>query len=807
MCIILGCILYLFSVNRKIVIMRKYLFILAMIGAVAQYISAQSRSIIFEQSRSWAKAVKKAKTEKKLIFVDCYASWSGPCKRLATQVFTQDKVADFFNEHFVNVQFDMEKDPDGKARLQPWGVASFPTLMFIDPATEQPVGKLVGAGDADWLIEGAKSVLDPSKRIDALAERYNKGERSEAFILDFIKALNQAGMTAQVQQVVKEWLESLPIDRLATKEIWPIIMQFENDPLSKTLLAVKEHMERFYAIPSENQRAMVDAKLAGAMVQTAMEFSTSPNLAAYNQARYNAFVDYLAQMPDSPGKAAASVWLNTSLLSRQGNWKQMLAVMRAVKEENILPEQIYGQYFVFFMKSLTQMKEKEAAVTEGSKWLDELIAGEKAETPDAYRMRASLYAAKATLWQEVGKNSEVKKAQKEMEKYVELLKKTAAEPAQGNPLQGNPTLQAGIPAGGKAVLNYEERVGVPVVKVMINGHTYSFLFDTCAGYTCVSDKLVNTEKLAYQQTGNTVIGMQGTLNMAVVPELTMGGLTLKNQVAAVMSEQNPAFQTLGIDGIIGAPIINNYVVIIDSRSKMITLSGETDATIVRWDTLSLHGSDPLLAIKVQGKDELYDVPALFDTGNGTGAIALPSAQGFEEWAKAGVIGHVEKGEGFNAVMIGGISKTTDKLYRGSLTGFHIGDGAFKEMSIMTGGMDYLLMPFKISDLGKMTLDYPRKRFNFTAYPGANVWAGDRRPVLTGVVDGVLKVAAVWGDEAAKSLKVGDTIAAIGDKTLENLPTNAPNIDVLIGQSGAATVKVKDAKGKEKELPVGMFLVR
>lgn len=35
------------------------------------------------------------KKEKKLIFVDCYTSWCGPCKMLAKNVFTQDKVADF----------------------------------------------------------------------------------------------------------------------------------------------------------------------------------------------------------------------------------------------------------------------------------------------------------------------------------------------------------------------------------------------------------------------------------------------------------------------------------------------------------------------------------------------------------------------------------------------------------------------------------------------------------------------------------------------------------------------------------------
>lgn len=784
--------------------MRKYIWIWIVMCAVSLHMLAQTRSITFEQTRSWSKIVKKAKAEQKLIFVDCYASWCGPCKKLATEVFTQDKVADFFNEHFINAQFDMEKDADGKAHLQQWGISSFPTLMFIDPATEQPVGKLVGAGEADWLIDGAQTALDPSKRIDTLAARYNAGERDEAFLLTFIKALGQAGMIAQVQQVGKEWLSTLPIEKLATPQMWKLVMQFENDPLSKTLLTVRDSISRFYAIPLENQRVMVDSKLASAMVQTAMEFATSPNLAAYNQERYNQFVDYLAQMPDSPGKTAASVWLNTSLLSRQNNWKQMLEVMRAVDKEKILPDQIYGQYFVFFLKSLTQMKDKENAVAEGVKWLDELIAGASGSRVEDYKTRASMYAAKASLWQAVEKSGEMKKAQKEMEKYVELMKKVSAvEPIA---VASNPAAsQAGSSVAGETILNYDDSQGVPIVKVVINGHTYSFLFDTCAGVSCVSDKLVNVEKLAYQQTGNTLQGMEGALTMAAIPELSLGEWVVRQKTAAVMSEHNQIFRTLKVDGIIGATIINDYVLTIDSRSKTITLARQADASITQWNTLKLWQTDPLISIKVRGKEEVYDVPALFDTGNGTGTIALPSAKGFEEWVTAGIISDVVKGEGFNAMMIGGVVKTTEQLYRGKMAEFHIGDGIFKGLPMMTGGVDYLLLPFKITDLGKITLDYANQRFSFTAYPATKVWEGDRRPVMTGADNGELKIAALWGDEARKELAIGSVITAVGDKPLENVPFEVPNIDVLVKQSGATAVTVKDAEGKTKQVAAEVFL--
>ena len=57
---------------------------------------------------TWEEALEKAKKEDKLIFVDAYTTWCGPCKRMSKQVFPQDAVGEFYNKNFVSMKIDME---------------------------------------------------------------------------------------------------------------------------------------------------------------------------------------------------------------------------------------------------------------------------------------------------------------------------------------------------------------------------------------------------------------------------------------------------------------------------------------------------------------------------------------------------------------------------------------------------------------------------------------------------------------------------------------------------------------------------
>jgi len=91
--------------------MKRFLFIFSL--AILSVGHAKAQGIVFHDNTPWADIVKMAEEQDKLIFIDCYTTWCGPCKVLAREVFPQQKVGDFFNPNFICVKYDMEKG-DGK---------------------------------------------------------------------------------------------------------------------------------------------------------------------------------------------------------------------------------------------------------------------------------------------------------------------------------------------------------------------------------------------------------------------------------------------------------------------------------------------------------------------------------------------------------------------------------------------------------------------------------------------------------------------------------------------------------------------
>jgi thioredoxin 1 len=82
-------------------------------------------------SDNWATVLSKAKTENKLIFLDVYATWCGPCKRLKKYTFNDIAVGEVFNKKYINVSFDAEAG-EGIAIANKYEVDEYPTILFIN---------------------------------------------------------------------------------------------------------------------------------------------------------------------------------------------------------------------------------------------------------------------------------------------------------------------------------------------------------------------------------------------------------------------------------------------------------------------------------------------------------------------------------------------------------------------------------------------------------------------------------------------------------------------------------------------------
>jgi len=94
-------------------------------GQYSSSSSVQFRHNIFTE------ALQIAKAENKHVFIDTYAKWCIPCKKM-DQVFHNPEVASYFNAHFVNVKVDMDqKSIADQVRLK-YDVFFLPTLLMLD---------------------------------------------------------------------------------------------------------------------------------------------------------------------------------------------------------------------------------------------------------------------------------------------------------------------------------------------------------------------------------------------------------------------------------------------------------------------------------------------------------------------------------------------------------------------------------------------------------------------------------------------------------------------------------------------------
>lgn len=172
-------------------------------AASALSMSAQGIEFMPHEARL-QEAIDKAKKEGKMVFLDCYTSWCGPCKMMANKIFPTQEVGDFMNPKFVSIKIDMEKGegPEIAERLQ---INAYPTfVIFNNDGTE--AARFVGGGDAQGFIQRVNDNIGDNGPA-AMEARFKAGDRDRQFMLDYLEYLGKVYRTQQANVVAEAILE------------------------------------------------------------------------------------------------------------------------------------------------------------------------------------------------------------------------------------------------------------------------------------------------------------------------------------------------------------------------------------------------------------------------------------------------------------------------------------------------------------------------------------------------------------------------------------------------------------------------
>lgn len=228
--------------------------ILLILSSSIKRLNAQS--IDFVQDKNWNEIVAQAKLENKLIFVDVFTDWCGPCLMMEETVFPVQEVRTFYNTTFVNFRIDAEKG-EGIAFRTKYAVNSYPTYLFINPETQEIVHRSSSRQAPDIFIFTGKSALSPALQSINLGKKYTSGDRDPLFLRNYAAYLASCYQTEKLNEIVDEWFSAPAVDYTSELSM-EFLDKYINGADHKAFANLVENRDRFNTIYGKER---VDRKL------------------------------------------------------------------------------------------------------------------------------------------------------------------------------------------------------------------------------------------------------------------------------------------------------------------------------------------------------------------------------------------------------------------------------------------------------------------------------------------------------------------------------------------------------------------
>jgi thiol:disulfide interchange protein len=101
-------------------------------------------------------ALDESSCERKLVFLEFYASHCAVCKQMKRRVHSDQALGEFFNANFINIRIDTDTE-EGNELAKKYHVVYIPTLLFLE-SNGKPYAGLQGYQKAPALLAAGQDI-------------------------------------------------------------------------------------------------------------------------------------------------------------------------------------------------------------------------------------------------------------------------------------------------------------------------------------------------------------------------------------------------------------------------------------------------------------------------------------------------------------------------------------------------------------------------------------------------------------------------------------------------------------------------
>jgi hypothetical protein len=317
-------------------------------------------------------------------------------------------------------------------------------------------------------------------------------------------------------------------------------------------------------------------------------------------------------------------------------------------------------------------------------------------------------------------------------------------------------------------LPFEYHLGQIIVPVVIEGKTYSFMFDTGAA-TIVSSEL--KEKLGMKTIfSNNMVDGSGQVQVQPfysIGQVQLGPVTFKDVVGpAIDISKFEKLFCIKLDGIFGTNIMRTCHWKIDYEAKTITFSDKRirpEDEITEVDFIENFSGSPMIQ-QVIGK---YSFHSIMDTGY-NGGFKIRDSLFFDSQKSKAV--KMVRGRGKSSMTL--FDSKVDDEYSAILDSIYLGGHLLRNQFVsVAAGDSYLIGNELLEKYGTVIMDWHKKKL----YLGAKEIKEDKFfktiGMLPAYIEDSLRVGMVWENSMAARHGVdpGDAIISINGVTTKDMP--------------------------------------